>query len=306
VNGLELAQSFRYGSPGYFLKYERACAHLQSLAFEGGIFVHEHLHPGPAELVEEDGWTVIKWSDIIPPPAWWTLFLGDFLHNARGCLDHLVYGLVSANERDPGSHTSFPICVSEAQWLRTIEERRRGVDPPAMTEGVSEAVLEIIKRHQPFNENTVKAREGHPLMNLLRMSNTDKHRQIHISAIHSGKVQGLHFLPSGYIRVKQKRSPPAMERVEKGAVIARVRVEEIQPIPADLEVGVKYKIPAKLAFTEPGDTRIVTLDDLFEVLNAILRIGEDLEVCLDPPQAHLKDLADDLAELNAPRGSTPF
>lgn len=301
MTGLELAQNFRYGSPGYFLKYERACAHLDALAMEGELFVQRHLHPGPAELVEEDGWVVVKWGRVIPPPAWWTLHLGDFLHNVRGCLDHLIYALVLANKRDPGTHTAFPICETEGQWLRDIDNRRRDADRPAITEGVSEEVLAIVKQYQPFRHPTANTRKNDPLMHLLRMSNTDKHRQIHISAVHSGKVRGLHFEPPGYVRIKAKRSPPAMGRVETGAVIVRMRVEEVAPIPEDVEVGVKYQVPAKVAFSEPGDTGIVTVDDMFEILNAVLVIGQELEVHLEPAGYHLHDLADALGQLNAAR-----
>jgi hypothetical protein len=298
VTGLELAQQFRFGSPGYFLKFERACAHLQALADEGGLFVDHYLHPDGGELVQDGEWVVIKWGRVIPPPAWWTLYLGDFIHNLRGCLDHLIYQLVIANNCDPGAHTAFPICETEGQWKRNVDERRRQADRPPVTEGVSDLALGIVKLHQPLRHRTANARQNDPLMHLLRMSNTDKHRTIHVAAVHRGRVQRLRFVPRGYVRIVERRVPPAMGLVEKGAELVRMRVEDLQPSPPEVEVGVAYQVPAKLTFAAPGDTRLVTLDDLFAMLNAVRKIGEDLEVHVELAGSHFRDLGRGLEVLN--------
>jgi hypothetical protein len=56
----------------------------------------------PDALVRE--WIV---NVIEPPPLRWSTLVGDFLHNARSALDHLVWGLSGNTPRYP-TQVAFP------------------------------------------------------------------------------------------------------------------------------------------------------------------------------------------------------
>jgi hypothetical protein len=117
------------------------------------------------------------------PPAWGIL-VGDFIHNLRSALDHLVWQLVIHETGNPPTtlDTQFPIFQTEVGYNTRGE--------PVRLKGVGARAKALIKTLQPFSTG-----EGtnSPLWHLHELSNFDKHRRICLtgSVTHQLHVQGV-------------------------------------------------------------------------------------------------------------------
>lgn len=109
---------------------------------------------------------------VTPVPVELALVFGDAVQNLRATLDYMARALVLADGRSPrdggrGS-TQFPIHFS------------RPTNPLAVHPGVADDALAVIERVQPYNSSHP---EKHPLWRLQELSNHDKHRLLHVTAI---------------------------------------------------------------------------------------------------------------------------
>lgn len=109
---------------------------------------------------------------VTPVPLELAVAFGDAVQNLRATLDYMARALVVADGRDPkdggrGS-TQFPIHL-------TLPARPLAVHP-----GISDDALAIIERVQPYKS---LAPDKHPLWRLQELSNHDKHRLLHVTAI---------------------------------------------------------------------------------------------------------------------------
>lgn len=117
------------------------------------------------------------------PPAWGIL-VGDFIHNLRSALDHLVWQLVIHETGNPPTafDTQFPIFQTEAGYNTRGE--------PVRLKGVGAKAKVLIKTLQPFHTG-----EGtnSPLWHLHELCNFDKHRRICLTGAvtHQLHVQGV-------------------------------------------------------------------------------------------------------------------
>jgi hypothetical protein len=161
------------------------------------------------------------------------------------------------------------------EWVRDIEERDPGLKPGPLAGITDPVVFKAIKDMQPFREGTAKARKNDALMHLLRMSNADKHRILHIGAVHTGRLEYLYFAPRGYVKILKRRSGGPGRRVESGAEVARVKVEWLRD--PDRKIGVHFKALAQISFCEPGKVLVSTVNDLYRIVNRVVEVWADLE-----------------------------
>ena len=107
-------------------------------------------------------------DDPEPSPLHLGVIVGDFLHNLRCVLDHLVWQLVELNGVKPGDHNQFPIFDTPAAYNEKAGRYLRGVasDHRALIEGF-----------QPYHLDGDPTR--HYLAVLRDLSNIDKHRFVH-------------------------------------------------------------------------------------------------------------------------------
>jgi hypothetical protein len=290
---IDVGPRYSAGEPGYVHKFQRAVSHLNSLTRVTGDFIADGLHAptgGKLEL-QQDGWVILRPGPTNPPPGVIPLCLGDFLTNARASLDHLVYDLVRANGDKPGRHTSFPICETFRRWKEVVSER----DPragPAPTAGVSEDALAIILDEQPLRHKPEQAKKNDPLMHLDRMCNADKHRRLHVAAIETGKVIKVWAEPEGVVEITSFR-PASIGRgwtVKGDREVARVKVRTVPGADPDTDVYFGFQRPAQIAFSLPGEGWKASLDDLFGIVNSIMRIGRRLESHVTPGATWFADL----------------
>ena len=124
----------------------------------GGPFAlrdHKLLDPPRFELFVEA---------ITPPPPRLGVLMGDFAHNLRCALDHVLWQLALTLHAEPSRRTQFPIETDRSRWASVAEDRLRHVPGEAHP---------LIEGMQPFQADEPA---HHPLTALRDLSNEDKHR----------------------------------------------------------------------------------------------------------------------------------
>lgn len=111
------------------------------------------------------------------PPVDIVLLSGEVLYQLRSCLDHLVTQLVILNGEGAKLVTSrkhqFPIFETPQGF---------SARSPAMIDGVSKSVADLIENEQPYRR-TSHAPRNDMLWVLQDLNNTDKHRLIPITVV---------------------------------------------------------------------------------------------------------------------------
>ena len=93
---------------GVFLKLGRAQEHLDTLDAEIGRYFAQKPYMAIREY-DPQGNRLAGLSITQGPPAYLSLIIGDYLHNARATLDYLAWQLVRASGHKPTPQTKFPI-----------------------------------------------------------------------------------------------------------------------------------------------------------------------------------------------------
>ncbi len=115
---------------------------------------------------------------IDPPPLApnFSAILGDCLHNIRSAIDHLACQLVIASGGIPTAQTQFPLANSPTFWNRITNARepvRIDIQP-----GIRPDIIKVVESVQPYHRTL----EGQLLGWLRELDNTDKHRQLVVTA----------------------------------------------------------------------------------------------------------------------------
>ncbi len=153
-------------------KLDRAREHLRILDAETAAFyegspsegqpyeIHSEFRPDSSEYV-----FVVK--VLRPPPVLLSLLLGDFAHNLRASLDHLVYGLARLTGSS-GATTQYPVCSTDVDYMRK---------EPTWLDGVVSEHRTLIQSTQPYHLG--HRADEHFLSIIQWLDNTDKHRTLH-------------------------------------------------------------------------------------------------------------------------------
>ena len=155
-------------------KIERARSELRMLKADIATSCEERARL----IVREDCGQQERWvyrGDSPKAPIQWSVRTGEFAHNLRSSLDHLVWQLVLANGRCPGRHTGFP-----------IQDQANPKKFKSNLRGVSLTATEYIKIVQPYHiteqeyqSDSDRVRIG--LAMLHDICNMDKHRHLAIA-----------------------------------------------------------------------------------------------------------------------------
>lgn len=192
---------------GAVLKLRRAKKHLDDLDWLAGNWAG--LFTDPVHSYDEASGRYVV--ELAPDPPADTedfgLLVGDFAHNLRTALDHLVYALADYRKiAAPGGHSGFLLRDTEPEFDRDATNRiskRSGKQVRSPLDGLNPTDIDAFKSVQPFQplaDATGGDRDEiwqtgtlrHPLVALTLVDNFDKHRVIHATAIRvrtSGKIQ---------------------------------------------------------------------------------------------------------------------
>jgi hypothetical protein len=156
-------------------KLARAAEHLD--VFERDVL--SYIGTSPVQIDQRDDpegeLRRIRWiaSASRDPPETLGLVVGDWANNTRAALDYIVFEIVrkETGNADP-RWTQFPITTAEADYPRRAAQQLRDASPWA---------LPVFDGLQPFHDGADAA--FHPLAVLMDISNKDKHRLVHTTAM---------------------------------------------------------------------------------------------------------------------------
>jgi hypothetical protein len=184
---------------GVGLKLKRAKKHLDELSWLVAQWVMAQLLD-PQMLVhsfDPPTYTVELVAQPPPDTEDLGLIVGDFAHNARSALDHLVYAIADARGiATPGGHSAFLLRPTAPEFDAESRNRtsKAGREVRSPLDGLTKDDIEKIRAVQPFEPlSNATGGDGdalwtaslltHPLDALTRIDNYDKHRLIHATAL---------------------------------------------------------------------------------------------------------------------------
>jgi hypothetical protein len=287
---------------GAQLKIIRAFEHLQLITDKAAEFVEENLRfniqPSPTGL--DDEWEVLAWTASKPLYEEFGVWLGDLVHNIRSALDYCVYATATEGGQGSGEHAQFPIYDNRKEWVKDIDER----DPkrlPSPLSGVSPASAQyaIIEKAQPYHMPTANQRLRHPLFQLLRISNIDKHRTLHAARALSTRPT-VSYEPRGFVAIGKLKWGENWAAVKEGVEICRVRRRLLSFPPPGTTVNVRLRGNIFLAFREPGKLDDIStspeLVDICETASSIVDAFAQTEQIATQPGVIVPDTAHEQSE----------
>lgn len=240
------------------LKVEWAERHLEALWLELDGFMKLHCNVVNELRYRE---ALLKLSLTQPLPEHWGLMIGDFLHNLRSALDHLIWRLVQHNGQIPGPNNEFPVFLKQSGFDKRGPEMLRGVHPGA---------IDLIQTLQPFAEGG----KGNLLWILNLLNNIDKHRVLHVTQVYLVSAKPIIKTPdhSQVEIVRLLEHCPTND----GDVIAHVRWPNFGG-KAHVEVNAKLDVVFPPGVTEGYAAVIELLRTILTAVKAILaRFDESL------------------------------
>lgn len=266
---------------GYRLKLNRASGHLEKLKAEIQPWLDQHPYgivgkyePGPPEQY------VFRFRVFDPPPDHWSLLIGEFAHQARSALDHLVWALVGLNDNTPTIRNQFPILHQREDW-----KGRHGV---SRLHGVADQHIAWIENLQPYNRTTepnarfaARLAMDDPLSLLSSLNNEDKHRVL-VPAFGAMRSIGFDVVETRDIAPLNDIGNAVFERLEDGgAPLLQVPVVSTGPNPyVQMEINERIEVTVEQRIELPDGTRLsrevmnVTdaLDDIVSRLRYVFQI----------------------------------
>lgn len=163
----------------WWLKLKRADKHLEDVKDELGRYSASKPY-GAIRVRQPDQGSNLWRYDLVmtqAPSTDLALIIGDFFHNVRSALDHIVSFHVPPDRQDS---SSFPIRTRDpwekhANGSYVLPDRSRRSFDNAV-DGLPPNVIAFIKRIQPYHRGSEAIQD--PLAILSRLDNTDKHREI--------------------------------------------------------------------------------------------------------------------------------
>lgn len=210
-------------------KIERANEHLRVLDAETARFYEGTAAEGKPYVVESEfrpdsSEYVFTVKTKREPPLRLGILLGDFAHNLRSALDHLVCQLALLNAPTDCSTTQFPICFKPVRfneltgnWLKGVSTRHRAA----------------IEKAQPYES---RKPEDHALAILDWVDRVDKHRAVHPAFgffVDPGRAgaEALRFEPNDAAGAIRRREIANGRRIEGEADIAILKLAPLGPDP---------------------------------------------------------------------------
>lgn len=229
---------------GIFDKLKRAKFHLDQINSALDIWDTSIKNLNPVVIGSQPNWKVLEVVVKDPPAAdeSLSLMLGDYVHNLRSCLDHLVAQLSVLNGHKIGVSRllAFPICKADTDWNSQRYKVANFLSPDAVT---------AINREQPYH---ALASGRDPLAQILwvlsELDNIDKHRVIVVT---SQKVRGtaIRIYPSNGGPLAVELSDHVWRPLEDGAVLGTINAFGSNGPP---EIDVEMDLAAAIQIDETG------------------------------------------------------
>ncbi len=250
-------------------KLARADEHLHTLDAEIPAFLDSNPHTYRGHIDREARRYVVTVHIHRPPPIEWSVIVGDFVHNLRSALDHLVWQLVivsgNAPRSGPGGN-QFPIFT-----YKPGDMRRRNNRFNKQLRGVHPSIRAAIHRIQPYRAGDAALRR--PLAVLADLSNEDKHQAIlpSYAAIPPQPLEnGIDLSPVELIDVAmfERMEIHANKPLVDGAEVMSADIEITGPNP---HVKMQGELPFDVAFGE-GMEPMASLAAIRNAVNEVVAV----------------------------------
>jgi len=174
-----------------------------------------------------------------PPPPRLGVIVGEYVHDVRSALDHLVWQLILLDGGTPTRATQLPITDSPADFEQKAKRQLCGISDPHRA---------LLEQAQPYHAGAIDLID-HPLRVLRELSNVDKHQVVHATYAYLGDSDVPAIRPEGPGPHGVKRIVVARNaQLVDGGVIVKVEFHESEPPPRDVSVG--GRLVLDLAFGE--------------------------------------------------------
>lgn len=257
------------------MKLRRAKHHLNNL---NGI-VQRFIKAQPYSMrIENDSDPEhhLLWGRMIRRPRRnWGLLVGDFVHNARSALDHVIHEMSALPPLDRfRRELQFPICDTSEEYVKA--RRRHRLD------GVCPMQEVIIEKHQPYNGPNGFADDALSLLRELNIA--DKHHVLQLLVV-SGEhatvnISGMNFVAMGggviklgdIISMQQVNNGKMSERE---SVVGKIFWSSRQD--RQRHMHVKPTIQIKFGGSNPRIEGRNVIGTLRAILHRVERVIEELE-----------------------------
>jgi len=183
---------------GPLLKLDRALQQIQALNAEINQFrsrVNANPDPVRVEFDLEAREHVVILNVLEEPPAEWSTWVGEIIHNLRSALDHFVWELASVTVGDFDRTDPVPSWRRGLQFPVLYENKKGGRFPRDLREFTSKQSSGNLHSVPPiaisriFDVQPYMVSPGTPsedrLSRLAQLSNIDKHQTLHVVGIYS-------------------------------------------------------------------------------------------------------------------------
>jgi hypothetical protein len=271
---------------GVQAKLSRARYHFKTLGEACSAAIKDST--GEPYVEREGDWEVVR-IRIGEFPLWPSLVSGDYAHNLRSALDHLVWQLVKVSGAKPGTWNSFPSYGNKDDFLRKVKQRaKKGGRGPLGGIEIGGPIWTLIESCQPYkntklptwlptdvpNRNRWQPRLTHLGM-LSALNNIDKHRTIHGVSVFPGKGRPINQSldwNSDAVLIEQK-DRETWDPLEDRAELARFRFRP------GVEPNVRVTGPI---FLQPGfEAEFTETDAVTVLLPSLQALGEGVEQIID-------------------------
>jgi len=211
--------------------------------------------------------------DPIPTDPF-SLVISDVIQNFRGCLEHLAYALTAAFTKplpeDVARDSQFPIIGDVDRKGNTGQGATLFQSQSKCVRGMHPAAQLVIEGVQPYHRGNAFRNE--PLWKLGALSNTDKHRTLHLAASYSK----LFTINPHQIGARTLVYPNAIGKTFRttGASVERDTViGSIEFVHSDATHQVELDVTPSMAFSDGvalNDDVIDTLEDIETYLIAFV------------------------------------
>jgi hypothetical protein len=240
------------------LKLNRSHDHLEALKQEFAAFVARKPYRVACHFDAESGCYILRARVFEQPPPAWGAALGDFLQNARACLDFIAHQLVLLNKNEPTRRTQFPLFATPQEFAEKA---------PGQMAGVSDRHARMIEACQPYPTSKFS-----PLRELNALSNTDKHSVLTLRATSLRSFGFALFRPDG-MRIPTGEAEwsfaGAWDALEDGAEIVRVSIEDASTAEPQVTVDAEHSIVVSLSegsmFPDVADNIYQAVEDVFDL-----------------------------------------
>ena len=206
-------------------RLDRVGAHRMSLAEVWNDFIDEH--PFDFSLVHQRaGVYVLEVEQTQPMPTAFALEFGEWLYNARACLDYIVWAAscsVSGQLPPPDEGTlQYPIYDSWEAWARNEYRLKH----------LAAHHRQMLLHMQPFNSDL----DANYLGTINRLARIDRHRRLTIGTAYLAEIEPVIQVPAG--------AQTSLEWGQRVLVDGRAQVARITVTPwtQDTEVAVNPRI----------------------------------------------------------------